>query len=94
MPDHGLPARPAVCWVNTVLFASILILLIASLVSWLRFDQQAISVVSNSRIDWDRNFWVDVFTRLGKAWLLVWLLLLWFAVSRLVLHHRTMLRSS
>ncbi|MBN1508632.1 MAG: phosphatase PAP2 family protein [Sedimentisphaerales bacterium] len=82
MAHHDSPARPAVFWVNGVLFGSVVALLIASLVSWLRFDQDAISAVVRSQVNWDGSFWVDVFTRLGKAWLLVWLLLLWFVFSR------------
>jgi undecaprenyl-diphosphatase len=82
MIDRRSTAKPAVRWVNGILFGSVFALLIASLVSWLRFDQDAILTVARSQTDWDDNFWVDVFTRLGKAWLLIWLLLLWFVFSR------------
>lgn len=59
----------------------ILALSATSLVSWLAFDREAVSLLSQTDVNWNANFWVDIFTWLGKAWLQIWLLLLWFVVS-------------
>ncbi len=49
--------------------------------SWRGFDQRAISWVVQSGTDPDSNRWIDAFTLLGKAWLQIWLLLVWFVAS-------------
>jgi len=41
-------------------------------------DQQVFSLLSQKPVNWDGNFWLKAFTYLGKAWLLIWLLLIWF----------------
>lgn len=58
------------------------ILLVGSLASWAVLDQRIITWVINRGIDPDDNLWVELFTWLGKAWVLIWLLLVWFAASR------------
>jgi undecaprenyl-diphosphatase len=64
-----------------LLFGVVLALLASSLVFWVGFDRQIVSWVFRSRIDPDANPWVEAFTMLGKGWLQIWLLLIWFAVS-------------
>ncbi|HPC96450.1 MAG TPA: phosphatase PAP2 family protein [Sedimentisphaerales bacterium] len=58
------------------------ILLVGSLASWAVLDQGIITWVVDRGIDPDDNLWVELFTWLGKAWVLIWLLLVWFAASR------------
>lgn len=82
MVHDGLSAKPTVRWVDRALLIAVLVLSATSLVSWLWFDERAFSQLSQTAVTWDDNFWVDVFTRLGKAWLQIWLLLLWFVISR------------
>ena len=58
------------------------ILLMGSLASWAVLDQRIITWVVDRGIDPDDNLWVELFTWLGRAWVLIWLLLVWFAASR------------
>ena len=77
--SSSMPISPRRRW---AFLAGVLILLAGSLASWIGFDQRAISCVVQGRIDPDSNLWVESFTLLGKAWLQIWLLLIWFLVSR------------
>lgn len=58
------------------------ILLAGGLASWALLDQVIITWMVDHGIDPDDNLWVELFTWLGKAWVLIWLLLVWFAASR------------
>ncbi len=56
--------------------------------SYFNLDQQVFSLLCQKPVNWDGNFWLKAFTYLGKAWLLIWLLLIWFLATgrqRLVL---------
>ncbi len=68
--------------IDKVLFGVVVALMAASLVSFLAFDHRAFLVLSGMSADLDASFWVGAFTRLGKGWLQVWLLLIWFLVSQ------------
>jgi len=82
MPQRTSTAASAVRMTDKILFGTVLTLTMAGLVSWFGFDQWLISLLSQPRMHWHGGFWVHVFTRLGKVWLQIWLLLVWFLVSR------------
>jgi len=46
--------------------------------SYFNLDQQVFSSLCQKPVNWDGNFWLKAFTYLGKAWLLIWLLLIRF----------------
>jgi membrane-associated phospholipid phosphatase len=73
---------PAIRRGDTVIWSVVLILSVLSLASVFGFDRPTLSALSRTKVDWDGGFWADTFTRLGKAWLQIWLLLIWFWVSR------------
>lgn len=76
LPDK-LVARP----MDGVVLGAMLALAVTSIGSYFLLDEWVVSSPSLQPTDWHGNFWVVVFTRLGKAWLQVWLLLIWFLVS-------------
>jgi len=46
--------------------------------SYVNLDQRVFSLLCQKPVKWDRNFWVNAFTYLGKAPVLIWLTLIWF----------------
>lgn len=82
MPQCALPTKSLDRWPNAVLMGAVFAFIAAALASWLWFDQGIISRLARTRGDWGVSPAVDVFSRLGKVWLQVWLLLIWFAMSR------------
>lgn len=76
------PSEPVASRWNRAFMVFAFILLLGGLASWTGLDQRTISWVVDSGIDPDDNLWVELFTWLGKAWVLIWLLLVWFAASR------------
>lgn len=73
-----LIARP----MEAVALGAVLVLAVAGVASYLALDERAASFLSSQPRSWHGSFWVVAFTRLGKAWLQVWLLLAWFLISR------------
>ena len=51
---------------------------------WARFylDQRTFSSLRQNPLDWDDLFWLKPVTYVGKAWLDIWLILLWFIFKR------------
>jgi protein-S-isoprenylcysteine O-methyltransferase Ste14/membrane-associated phospholipid phosphatase len=49
--------------------------------SYFNLDQRIFSLLSQKPVNWDGNFWMKASTYLGKAWLLIWLLLIWFLLT-------------
>lgn len=82
MPQGVSSATAVIRRTDRILFGVVLALAATSLVSFLAFDHRASSALSRTSADLNANFWVDAFTRLGKGWLQVWLLLIWFLVSQ------------
>jgi membrane-associated phospholipid phosphatase/protein-S-isoprenylcysteine O-methyltransferase Ste14 len=82
MMENEESARPAVRRMDGVLLGMVLALAAASLASYFGLDRQAVSLLTRTPVNWGTNVWVDVFARLGKAWLQIWLLLIWFRISR------------
>jgi len=82
MPQHAPPTTSGARMTDRILLGTVLTLTMASLVSWFGFDQWLISLLSQPRMHWHGGFWVHAFTRLGKVWLQIWLLLVWFLISR------------
>ena len=78
MPRIGSVARG----MNKTLVGAVSALAIAALIARFALDQRVLSLVVRTQVSWHSGFWGELFTRLGKAWLPVWLLLLWFAISR------------
>jgi undecaprenyl-diphosphatase len=62
------------------IFFAVFILTLATVAIWSYFklDQQVFSLLCQKPIQWDKIFLVKAFTYLGKTWMLVWLLLIWF----------------
>ena len=58
--------------------AFILILGLVAVWSYFNLDQRVFSLLCQKPVNWDGNFWLKAFTYLGKAWLLIWLLLIWY----------------
>ncbi len=63
--------------INLEIWAAIIILGLAALVSYFLLDEQAFSWLRRHRSNWYKNDWLQAFTLLGKAWVLIWLLLSW-----------------
>ncbi|MGE5297394.1 MAG: phosphatase PAP2 family protein [Solirubrobacterales bacterium] len=66
---------------NLVLLCAVPALLAGSLACWLAFDQEAVSWAIRSEMNPHASLWARTLTLLGKGWLQVWLLLVWFTVS-------------
>lgn len=65
-----------------VFFAVIIVLCVASLLSYLFLDQAVYSILEQSPVSWQENSFVTYFTLLGKAWLPIWLLLFWALAAK------------
>jgi protein-S-isoprenylcysteine O-methyltransferase Ste14/membrane-associated phospholipid phosphatase len=46
--------------------------------SYFNLDEEVFLLLSQKPVNWNENFWLKAFTYLGKPWLLIWLLLIWF----------------
>ncbi len=79
LSSSSLSSEPVALRWNRFFLGLAFILSVAALASWAGLDQRAISWVVDRGIDPDDNLWVELFTWLGKAWVLIWLLLAWFA---------------
>jgi membrane-associated phospholipid phosphatase len=82
MRRRALPEKNDACRLNVVFWGAVLILGLAGLAAWLWLDQRVISYLARTRGDWSVGPAADVFSRVGKAWLQVWLLLVWFHIAR------------
>jgi protein-S-isoprenylcysteine O-methyltransferase Ste14/membrane-associated phospholipid phosphatase/SAM-dependent methyltransferase len=56
----------------------ILIIGLIALWSYFNLDQQVFSLLRQNPINWHSNYWIKAFRYLGRAWLPIWLLLVWF----------------
>jgi membrane-associated phospholipid phosphatase len=63
-------------------FAAMAFLIIAAAVCFLFFDQQVTHYLYKHDQHWDNGWAVKTFQYLGKAWLLVWLILFWVILTR------------
>lgn len=75
----ALPTKPIIRGVDILPFAVFSALMMAALVSLLAFDNL---ILVRARAGWHANLWMEALKLLGKAWLQIWLLLLWFVFSR------------
>jgi membrane-associated phospholipid phosphatase len=75
----AVPVKLAVRRADVALFGVPLALSIAALVSRLAFDD---SILTRARANLGSSPWIAALKLLGKAWLQIWLLLLWFRISR------------
>jgi membrane-associated phospholipid phosphatase len=82
VPNRTLASRLIARPMDMVVLGAVLVLAVTSVVSYLVLDEGAVSFLSSQPRSWHGSFWVIAFTRLGKAWLQVWLLLAWFLISR------------
>ncbi|MHC4618262.1 MAG: phosphatase PAP2 family protein [Planctomycetota bacterium] len=66
------------------LFLLLFVTVLGALAIWsfYKWDQQIFSLLRKNPVDWDDNFWIESFTYLGKAWLPIWLALIWYVVKR------------
>lgn len=58
--------------------ALILILGLIAVWSYFNLDQWVFSSLCQTPATWRRNFWLKALTYLGRAWVPVWLMLIWF----------------
>jgi len=56
----------------------ILILGLAAIWSYFNLDQHVFSLLCQKPVNWNKSYWLEAFTYLGKAWLPIWLLLICF----------------
>jgi undecaprenyl-diphosphatase len=63
--------------INLEIWAAIIVLGLAALVSYFLLDEHAFSWLHRHRSNWYKNNWLQAFILLGKAWVLIWLLLSW-----------------
>ena len=63
--------------INLTVLILIIALSIAAAVFFFFFDRKIFLSIHNSTTDWQANYWLNSFKQLGKAWVPVWLLLLW-----------------
>lgn len=63
-----------------ILIAIVVLGLVAAF-SYFFLDARIISSLCQGPNNWHNNYWVEAFKYLGKTWVPIWLLLLWFYVS-------------
>ncbi len=81
--------QPAGKTLQTVLFVLVGLLLLAAPVCYFLFDQATLEFLTSHRLAWpEDNHWVNAFRQLGKAWVIIWLLLLHAWIAR---HTRTLI---
>jgi len=59
----------------------ILVIGLIALWSYFNLDQYVFSLLRQKPVNWSRIVWVKAFTYLGRAWLPIWLLLVWFLAT-------------
>lgn len=68
--------------INLALWVSIIVLVLAAALCYFLLDRRVFSLLVKYPNTWDENVWLRALKRLGKAWVLIWLLLLWVCVAR------------
>ena len=63
--------------INLKIWAAIIVLGLAALMSYFVLDERVFSWLCQHRSNWQKNNWLQAFTLLGKGWVLIWLLLCW-----------------
>lgn len=58
------------------------LLCLKALICFLLVDRSLLQFMNEHPTDFHRNFWVNGFRQLGKAWVPIWLLLLWTYLER------------
>jgi len=69
-------ARP-----SRIVGAVVVVLLAAAVVCYLSLDGRVLERLAVRQIRWHTIPWVNAFRQLGKAWVPIWLVILWAAVS-------------
>ena len=54
---------------------------LAALWSYFYLDERIFQLLSQEPVKWNRNFWLVALALLGKVWLPIWLMLIWFLVT-------------
>jgi undecaprenyl-diphosphatase len=73
-----LISKSGFCGKDVFFLVLTLILGLTAIWSYFNLDERIFLQLSQKPVNWDENFWLNAFTYLGKAWLLIWLLLIWF----------------
>lgn len=64
---------------NEYIFMIVIVILgLLAVWSYFSMDQRVFSLLSQKQLDWHKGLWLKAFTYLGKAWVPIWLLLIWF----------------
>ena len=69
--------RPSPHRIDSGIWITIITLSLVALLSYFVLDERVFSWLYQHRSNWYKNNWVQVFTMLGKGWVLIWLLLSW-----------------
>jgi undecaprenyl-diphosphatase len=78
MIHRKLISKINICGKDLFFMIFILILGLIAVWSYFNLDQGVFSLLCRKPVKWDDNFWVDAFTYLGKAYVLIGLLLIWY----------------
>ena len=70
---------------NFGIWIIIITLSLAALLSYFVLDERVFSWLCQHRSNWYKNNWVQVFTLLGKGWVLIWLLFCWMWLRTVLL---------
>jgi len=73
-----ITSRLSFCRKDVFFLFFILVLGLLALWSYFNLDQQVFSLWRREPINWHSNYWIKAFRYLGRAWLPIWLLLVWF----------------
>ena len=82
MKSNRLKSKPDFCIKDTLLLLIVAALGLIALWARYNFDQRAFSSLRQNPLDWDDLFWLKPITYAGKAWLQIWLILIWFVFTR------------
>lgn len=63
------------------ILSTIIVLGVFAVLSYFFFDARVILKLSQEPINWDKNDLMEAFKYLGKAWALIWCLLVWIWIS-------------
>lgn len=82
MIDKKPTSEPGARRSKLTVWVSIMVLCLAAVLCYFLLDERVFSRFVEYPNNWDENNWLRALKRLGKAYVLIWLLLLWVCVAR------------
>jgi protein-S-isoprenylcysteine O-methyltransferase Ste14/membrane-associated phospholipid phosphatase len=76
-----LISKLSLCRKDVFFLVFILVIGLIALWSYFNLDQQVFSLLRQNPINWHSNYWIKAFRYLGRAWLPIWLLLVWYLAT-------------